>query len=41
MVGDKEVKTKSVRPRKQGKDLGKTKLTSFIKKAKIEVEKKK
>jgi len=41
VVGDREVKTKSVRPRKKGKDLGKTKLTSFIKKAKIEVEKKK
>jgi len=41
VVGDKEMKTKSVRPRYKGKDLGKIKLTGFIKKAKIEIDKKK
>ncbi len=41
VVGDKEMKTKSVRPRKKGKDLGQIKLTRFIEQAKIEVEKKK
>jgi len=40
VVGDKETKTKSVRPRKEGKDLGEIKLTHFIKKAKIEIENK-
>ncbi len=40
VLGDKEMKTKSVRPRAKGKDLGQIKLTRFIKKAKIEVEKK-
>lgn len=41
VVGDKEMKAKSVRPRKGGKDLGQAKLTQFIKKAKLEVKKKK
>ena len=41
VVGDKEMKAKSVRPRKGGKDLGQIKLTQFIKKAKLEVKKKK
>ncbi|UZE93136.1 MAG: threonine--tRNA ligase [Candidatus Nealsonbacteria bacterium] len=40
VVGDKEMKTRAVRPRHNGKDLGQIKLTKFIKKAKIEVEKK-
>ena len=35
------MKAKSVRPRHKGKDLGQIKLTKFIKKAKMEVEKKK
>ncbi len=41
VVGDKEMKTKSVRPRKKGKDLGQIKLTRFIEQVKIEVEKRK
>lgn len=41
VVGDKEMKKKSVRARKKGKDLGEIKLTVFTEKAKIEVEKKK
>ncbi|XOA42943.1 MAG: threonine--tRNA ligase [Candidatus Nealsonbacteria bacterium] len=40
VVGDKEMKTRAVRPRHNGKDLGQIKLTEFIEKAKIEVEKK-
>ncbi len=40
VVGDEELKSKSVRIRSKGKDLGKIKLTQFIEKAKIEVEKK-
>ncbi len=39
VVGDEELKSRSVRIRKKGKDLGKIKLTAFIKKAKIEIEK--
>ena len=39
VVGDEELKSKSVRIRNKGKDLGKIKLTAFIKKAKIEIEK--
>jgi len=42
VVGDKEIKTKSVRVRKRGKgDIGVTKLTKFLEKIKIEIEKKK
>ena len=41
VVGSKEIKAKSVRPRKGGKDLGQINLNQFIKKAKIEVEKRK
>lgn len=41
VVGDEEVSSKSVRARNKGKDLGKVKLTRFIKKAKIEIEKRK
>jgi threonyl-tRNA synthetase len=41
VVGDKEMKAKSVRPRKRGKDLGQIKLTQFIKKPKTEIKKKK
>lgn len=41
VVGDKEMKTKSVRVRKREKgDIGVMKLTKFIEKAKIEIEKK-
>ena len=40
VVGDKEMKTKSVRVRSKNKDLGIMKLTKFIEKAKIEIEKK-
>ncbi|MCP6718085.1 MAG: threonine--tRNA ligase [Patescibacteria group bacterium] len=39
VIGDEESKSKSVRIRNKGKDLGKIKLTEFIKKAKIEIEK--
>jgi len=39
VVGDEELKSKSVRIRNKGKDLGKIKLIEFIKKAKIEIEK--
>jgi len=42
VVGDKEVKTKSVSVRQRGKgDLGQIKLSKFIEKVKIEIEKKK
>lgn len=41
VVGDEEVKSKSIRARSKGKDLGKIKLTKFIEKAKIEIEKEK
>ena len=42
IVGDKEMKTKSVAPRKRGKgDLGMMKLSKFVEKVKIEIEKKK
>ena len=41
IVGDKEMKTKSISPRFRGKDLGQIKLTSFIKRLTIEIEKKK
>jgi threonyl-tRNA synthetase len=41
VVGDEEVKSKSVRARSKGKDLGKIKLTKFIEKTKIEIEKEK
>jgi len=41
VVGDEEVKSRSVRARSKGKDLGKIKLTKFIEKAKIKIEKKK
>lgn len=41
VVGDKETKTKSVRVRSKNKDLGAIKLTRFIEKVKIEIEKKK
>ncbi|MBU2577283.1 threonine--tRNA ligase, partial [Patescibacteria group bacterium] len=41
VVGDKEMKTKSVRGRSKNKDLGIMKLTKFIEKAKIEIDKKK
>jgi len=40
VVGDEEKKEKSVRVREKGKDLGKIKLTKFIEKAKIKIEKK-
>jgi len=40
VVGDKERKTKSVRVRSKNKDLGIMKLTKFIEKIKIEIEKK-
>ena len=41
VVGDKEMKTKSVRVRKREKgDIGVMKLTKFIEKVKIEIEKK-
>ncbi|KPJ57359.1 hypothetical protein AMJ49_02075 [Parcubacteria bacterium DG_74_2] len=39
VVGDKEMKSKAVRPRKRGKDLGEVKLVEFIKKAKLEEKK--
>lgn len=42
VVGDKEMKAKSVRVRKRGKgDIGMIKLTKFLDKVKIEIEKKK
>ena len=41
VVGDKEMTTKSVRVRSKNKDLGMMKLTKFIEKAKMEIEKKK
>jgi threonyl-tRNA synthetase len=41
VVGDKEIKEKSVSPRFRGKDLGKIKLTSFIKRVKTELKNKK
>jgi len=41
VVGDEEIKSKSVRVRNKGKDLGKIKLTKFIEKAKTEIKKKK
>jgi threonyl-tRNA synthetase len=41
VVGDKEIKNKSVRVRAKNKDLGEIKLTKFIEKAKVEIEKKK
>lgn len=41
VVGDKEIKTKSVRVRQRGKgDIGIIKLTKFLEKIKIEIEKK-
>ncbi|XOB42473.1 MAG: threonine--tRNA ligase [Candidatus Nealsonbacteria bacterium] len=40
VVGDEEKKEKSVRVREKGKDLGKIKLTRFIEKAKIKIDKK-
>ncbi len=41
VVGDKEMKTKSVRVRSKNKDLGMMKLNKFIDKAKTEIENKK
>jgi threonyl-tRNA synthetase len=42
VVGDKEMKSKSVRVRKRGKgDIGETKLSKFIEKVKMEIERKK
>jgi len=41
VVGDKEIKTKSVRVRSENKDLGEMKLDEFIKRGIIEVEKRK
>jgi len=41
VVGDKEMKTKSVRVRSKNKDLGIMKLDEFLEKVKIEVERKK
>ncbi|MDI6603310.1 MAG: threonine--tRNA ligase, partial [Patescibacteria group bacterium] len=41
VVGDKEMKTNSVRVRSKNKDLGLMKLTKFTEKVKIEIEKKK
>jgi threonyl-tRNA synthetase len=41
VVGDKEMKTKSVRVRSKNKDLGPMKLTKFIKRIKLEIENKK
>lgn len=41
VVGDKEMKNNSVRVRSKNKDLGETNLKNFIKKIKIEIEKKK
>ena len=41
VVGDREMKTKSVRVRSKNKDLGLMKLTKFIEKVKMEIEKKK
>jgi len=41
VVGDKEIKTKSVRVRSKNKDLGEMKLDEFIKRGIIEVEKRK
>lgn len=41
VVGDKEIKNKSIRIRAKNKDLGEMKLKKFIEKVKIEIEKKK
>ena len=41
VVGDKEMKNKSVRVRAKNKDLGEIKLTKFVEKARAEIEKKK
>jgi len=41
IVGDKEMKAKAVSPRFRGKNLKQTKLTAFIKRLTIEIEKKK
>ena len=41
VVGDREMKNKSVRVRAKNKDLGEIKLTKFVEKAKAEIEKKK
>ena len=41
VVGDKEMKTKSVRVRSKNKDLGIMKLTKFTEKVKIEIDRKK
>jgi threonyl-tRNA synthetase len=41
VVGDKEMKTKSVRVRSKNKDLGIMRLTKFIEKIKLEIENKK
>ena len=42
VVGDKEMKSKSVRVRERGKgDIGEMKLTKFLEKVKIEIEKNK
>ena len=41
VIGDKEEKTKSISPRFKGKNLGLTKLTTFINKRKIDIENKK
>jgi len=40
VVGDKEMKTKSVRVRSKNKDLGMMKLTKFLEKVKMEIQKK-
>ncbi len=41
VVGDREMKAKTIRARKKGKDMGEFKLKKFIEKARKEVEKKK
>jgi threonyl-tRNA synthetase len=42
VVGDKEMKSKSIRVRERGKgDVGEMKLNKFLEKVKIEIEKKK
>jgi threonyl-tRNA synthetase len=42
VVGDKEMKSKSVRVRERGRgDIGEVKLTRFIERMKMEIEKKK
>jgi len=42
VIGDKEMKTKSIRVRQRGMgDIGEMKLTKFLEKIKIEIEKKK